>query len=155
MCRTAYHISGRHQSRSLWTRVTCRYCELSVTEFFFVWGFYVSLCLLGLRTCLNVPFSPFFLKMILFIVYPFAACWVHRCYSSCEIHSCERCILNSAAIGCRKRTWPFPDTSVWEPYYMFKTLNSVCFPSLISLFVYCVHTEEPNYNASCFYCCFD
>lgn len=51
--------------------------------------------------------------------FTFAARWVHTRYSACKAHRYESCVLNTAAICCRKRTYPFPDSSVRASYVLF------------------------------------
>lgn len=93
--------------------------------------------------------------IILLIILPFAACWVHTRYSACTIHSCETCVLNSAAICCRKRTQPLPDTLSYV-LFMLQTLYSICFSWLISLLFTVIshrdHIAECLSQFSCFYC---
>lgn len=110
----------------LWTQ--CYWISFCVFVFIFC-----STHVVGVRTCLKVLFSQF-VFIILFIVLPFAACWVHTCYSAFKIHSRETCVLNSAAICCRKRTQPFPDTSVWERH-VFYLCYRYCI-SCVSLYLF-------------------
>lgn len=109
VCTTACHVLGWGHANCLWKNgslVTLRYCELSVTEFLFVFLYFAQLFALfyARAYAFKSSFLSFFF-FILFVVLPFAACWVHTGYSAFKIHSCETCVLNSAAICCRKRTY--------------------------------------------------
>lgn len=94
--------------------VTLRYCELSVTEFVFVCLFLYFAQLFALflayAHALKSSVLHLFFFIILFIASTFYCLLGSHMLLGLSTHSCETCVLNSAAIHIEGG--PIPDTSV-------------------------------------------
>lgn len=136
VCAAARHVLGRGHAKLSLEKWIAGYFEVLWTQCYWisvcVFIFCSTLCLI-LRPgiCLPILFS-LFVFIILFVVLSFAACWVHTGYSAFKIHSCETCVLNSAAICCRKRTYSW-SICVRALYVLFMSqiLYVMCFSSLL------------------------
>lgn len=126
--------------------VTLRYCELSVTESPFVCLFlYFAQHFALFWAYAHALKSSFLSWFLLFYSLLYHLLLVGLTHATLPLHSCETCVLNSAAIRCRKRTQPFPDTSVRASYVLFiLQILYIMFFFTIFLFVNCDFTSRPH-----------
>lgn len=139
MCITAYQILGMHHASSLLIMVTWFLSGTvnSVLLNFLLVCLFLYFCstvclMLALRTCLKVLFSLIcFLQLYSWFYHLLLVGFKHPNLHVNFIH--VRRVLNSVTY-CRERTYPFPDTSVWEHtmfLFMLQTLYSMCFFSIL------------------------